>query len=129
MSPSSIRELSELWTGSLAHYKAHRNDEHLNALYEETLRYVGLHLENDLCRSEYWSRVSLRRRLTILLHLVDRGVVDRSARNGRRVFVPTAHAEEWISNQPAMRPFLKPTLELIAALRHESARRSRPQKS
>lgn len=129
LSPSSLRELSEQWTGSLAHYNAHRNDEHLNALYEETLRYVGLHLENDLCRSEYWSRVSLRRRLAVLLHLVDRGVVDRSAQHGRRVFTPTPHAEEWVANQPAMRPFLKPTLELIAALRHESARRRLPRKS
>jgi len=129
LSPSSIRELSELWTGSLAHYKTHRNDEHLNALYEETLRYLGLHLENDLCRSEYWSRVSLRRRLAVLLHLVDRGVVDRAVRNGRRVFVAAPHAEAWVANEPPMRPFLKPTLELIAALRHETARRSRPRKS
>lgn len=129
LSPSSLRELSKQWTGSLAHYNAHRNDEHLNALYEETLRHVGLRLENDLCRSEYWSRVSLRRRLAVLLHLVDRGVVDRSVRNGRRVFTPAPHAEEWVVNQPAMRPFQKPTLELIAALRHDSARRRLPRKS
>lgn len=129
MSSSFIREFSHLWTGSLAHYHAHRNDEHLNALYEDSLRYVGLHLENDLCRSEYWSRVSLRRRLAVLLFLVDRGIVERSVRNGRHVYAPLPHAEAWVSRQPAMRPFLKPTLELVAALRHEQARRTRSRKT
>ncbi len=129
MSASFIREFSHLWTGSLAHYNSHRNDEHLNALYEDTLRYVGLHLENDLCRSEYWSRVSLRRRLAVLLFLVDRGVVERSIRNGRHVYAPLPHAEDWVSRQAALRPFLKPTLELVAALRHDQSRRSRSRKS
>jgi len=129
LSASFIREFSQLWTGSLAHYQTHRNDEHLNALYEDTLRYVGLHLENDLCRSEYWSRVSLRRRLAVLLFLVDRGVVERSIRNGRNVYTPLPHAEEWVSRQSAMRPFLKPTLELVATLRHDHARRPRSRKS
>jgi hypothetical protein len=129
LSSSFIREFSHLWTGGLAHYQAHRNDEHLNALYEDSLRFVGLHLENDLCRSEYWSRVSLRRRVAVLLFLVDRGVVERSLRHGRHVYAPLPHAEQWVANQSAMRPFLKPTLELVAALRHEQARRSRSRKA
>jgi len=129
LSPSSLRELSTHWTGLLAHYNSHRNDEHLNALYEETLRYVGLHLENDLSRSEYWSRVSLHRRLAVLLYLVDQGVVDRTRRQGRHVFSAAPHAEDWVIQSPALRPFAKATLELVAALRHDASRRSRSRKA
>jgi len=129
LSLSLLRELSSHWTGRLAHYNTHRNDEHLNALYEETLRFVGFHLENDLCRSEYWSRVSLHRRLAVLLYLVDQGAVEWTVRNGRHAFTAVPNAEEWIGRQPELRPFARATLELIAALRHDASRRARSRKS
>lgn len=129
MSASFTRELRDTWTGRLAHYRSHRNDEHLFALFDEVIRYAGLHLENDLCRSEYWSRVPLKHRVAVLLFLVDRGVVERSFRHGRRVFEPLPHAESWVSAQSPLRPHLKPTLELIAALRGELTRRARLRKS
>jgi hypothetical protein len=129
LSLSSLRELSSHWTGRLAHYNTHRNDEHLNALYEETRRFVGLHLENDLCRSEYWSRVPLHRRLAVLLYLVDQGAVEWTVRNGRHVFLALPNAEEWVGRQPELRPFAKATLELVAAVRHDAARRARSRKS
>jgi hypothetical protein len=122
----SVREIARQWTGRLAHYRGHRHDEHLEALIEEALRYTGLHLENDLSRSDYWSKAPLARRISVLLFLVDRGVVARTSRQGRRVFEPTADAESWVADQPALVPYLAPTLELIAALRREQARRSRP---
>src|SRR4051794_23188334 len=53
---SSVRDLSRQWVELLAHYRRHRNDEHLDALVEEALRYTGLHLENDLSGSPYWSK-------------------------------------------------------------------------
>ncbi|MDG3003088.1 hypothetical protein [Paludisphaera mucosa] len=129
MSPSSLRELATFWTGRLAHYNAHRNDEHLNALYEETLRYVGLHLENDLSRSDYWTRVPLHRRLGVLLYLVDQGVVEMSTRHGRHQFIALPQAEEWVAQHSALRPFAKATLELVTALRHHAARVARSRKA
>lgn len=129
MSASSPRELTSRWNGRLAHYNTHRNDEHLNALYEETLRYVGMHLENDLCRSEYWSKTPLHRRLAVLLYLVDQGAVEMTARNGRHQFIAAAHAEDWVAQTSTMRPFAKATLELIASLRHHAARLARARKS
>jgi hypothetical protein len=119
-----IRELSATWTGRLAHYRSHCNNEHLLALYDEVLKYVGLYLEIDLCRSEYWSPVSLRRRVAVLLFLVDKGVVERTIRQGRRVFEPLPHAESWVELQAPLRPYLRPMTELLAALRHELNRRS-----
>lgn len=129
MSPSTLRELSINWSGRLAHFNTHRNDEHLNALYEECLRFVGLHLENDLSRSDYWSRRPLDRRLAVLLYLVDQGVVEMTAKHGRHQFIATPDAEMWVGSNTAMRPFAKATLELIAALRHHAVRLSRPRKS
>ena len=64
---SSVRELSRLWTGSLSHFRRHRNDEHLEALIAEALRFTGLHLENDLSASPYWSKAPLARRVALLL--------------------------------------------------------------
>jgi hypothetical protein len=116
-------EIAQAWTGRLAYYRSHRNDEHIRALFEEAARYCGLRLENDLCRSEYWSRVPLGRKAAILLFLVDKGIVVRSARHGRRVFEPLAHAESWAANQPSLRPHLAQIFELFAALRHELGRR------
>jgi hypothetical protein len=123
---SSVRELSRQWVGRLARYRRHRNDEHLEALVEEALRYTGLHLENDLSASGYWSKAPLGRRVAVLLFLVDRGVVRRGVSHGRRAFEPIGDAEEWVSSQPSLVLYLTATLELIAALRHEQARRTRP---
>ena len=79
---SSVRNLSLQWVGRLAPYRLHRNDEHREALIEEALRYTGLHLENDLSGSDYWSKWPLARRVAVLLFLVDRGVVVRGVRQG-----------------------------------------------
>jgi hypothetical protein len=126
---SSVRDLSRQWVDLLAHYRRHRNSEHIDALVEEALRYTGLHLENELSESPYWSRAPLARRVAVLLFLVDRGVVRRVMSQGRRVYEPLEHAEEWVASQPSLIPYLTPTLELLAALRHEQTRRSRPTRS
>jgi len=121
---SFVSQLPRFWVGKLAHYGLHRNDEHCVALFEEAVRYTGLHLENDLADSAYWSTMPLHQRSIVLLFLVDRGLVDRTIRRGRRVFEPLAHAESWVESQPSLHPYLKPTLELLAALRHELLRRT-----
>ena len=73
--------------------------------------------------SEYWSAMPLHQRAIVLLFLVDRGVVERGIRRGRRVYEPLPHAESWVESQPSLRPYLKETLELVAALRREHFRR------
>ena len=123
MSASLVTNLARHWIGRLAHYGLHRNDEHCRAVFEEAVRYTGLHLENDLSHSEYWSAMPLHQRAIVLLFLVDRGVVERGIRKGRRVFEPLPHAESWVESQPPLRPYLKETLELVAALRREHLRR------
>jgi hypothetical protein len=120
---SLVNYLARHWQGKLAHYRLHRNDEHRIALFEETIRYAGLHLENDLSRSEYWSAMPLDQRAVVVLFLVDRGVVARSIRGGRRVFEPLPHAEAWVGGQPRLRPFRRQTLEILGALGHELSRR------
>ena len=45
-------------------------------LFEEAVRYSGLHLENDLADSAYWSTMPLHQRAIVLLFLVDRGLVE-----------------------------------------------------
>ena len=102
----------------------HRNDEHLSALVEETARYIGIHLDNDLSRSPYWAEVRLSHTAAVLLFLVDRGVVERTVRRGHRVFEPLPHAESWICGQMPLRPFRKAILELVSALRHDLNRRA-----
>jgi hypothetical protein len=126
---SSVRELSRLWTGNLSHYRRHRNDEHYEALVAEALRYVGLHLENDLSTSPYWSKAPLGRRAALLLYLVDRGVVSRIVRQGRAVYEASADSTNWVISQPSMISYLVPTLEFLAALQSDRTRRSRPAKS
>jgi len=121
---SSVRELSRQWVSRLAAYRHHHNDEHLEALVDEALRFVGLHLENDLSGSDYWSKAPLARRVAVLLYLLDRGVVVRAARKGRRVYEAVDAAETWAAAQPALAPYLGPTLELIAALRADQGRRA-----
>jgi hypothetical protein len=122
---SSVRDLSRQWTDALALYRRHRNDEHLEALVEEAVRYAGLHLEHDLSSSAYWSKAPLARRVAVLLFLVDRRVVTRRTHKGRRLFQPLEHAEEWVASQPSLTPYAGPTLELVGALRREFARRTR----
>ena len=125
MPASSVRDLSRQWTGRLAHYRRHRNDEHLNALLEEAVRYSGLHLENDLSASDYWSKAPLVRRVAVLLYLVDRGIIVRGASQGRVVYLPTDGAESWVAAQMSLAAYLSPTLELIASIRSDLVRRSR----
>lgn len=129
MSAPSAREFARPWTDRLASYLNHRNDEHLEALVEEARRYAGLHLENDLSGSRFWSKAPLSRRVAVLLYLVDRGVVERKVFQGRRVYQPLEHAETWVLQQPALSPYLEPTLELVAALRHELNRLGRRARS
>jgi hypothetical protein len=121
---SSVRDFSRQWADRLAPYRRHRNDEHLEALVEEAARYAGICLENDLSASPYWSKASLARRVAVLLFLVDRGVVERRVIRGQRAYQPRANAESWVISQPALAPYGGPTLELLAALRHEIARRT-----
>lgn len=121
---SLVRKLQRSWTGRLAHYRSHRNDEHLSALVEETARYVGIHLDNDLSRSVYWSEVRLGHTAAVLLFLIDKGVVERTFRRGQTVLEPMPHAESWVSGQGPLRPFKKAILELVSALRHDLARRA-----
>ena len=108
----------------LASYRDHRNDEHLEALIEDALRFTGLHLEDSLSRSEFWSKAPLARRVAVLLFLVDRGIVERRARQGRRVYEPIETAEAWVADQASLASYRLPTLELIAALRDDHARRT-----
>ena len=129
MPASSVRDLSRQWTGSLAHYRRHRNDEHLDALIEEAIRYSGLHLENDLSQSDYWSKAPLARRVAVLLYLVDRGIVARTVLGGRLAYVPSEDAEVWASFQTTLASYLSPTLELIGALRTDLDRRTRRTRS
>ena len=116
-SSSSVRHLSRQWTGRLASYRLHRNDEHREALVADATRYAGLHLENDLSRSAYWSKAPLARRVALILFLVDQGAVTREIRDGRVAFIARDTAATWAAAQPSMASFLAPTLEVIAALR------------
>jgi hypothetical protein len=125
----SARHLCRQWNDRLSAYRRHRNDEHLEALVDEAHRYCGLHLENDLSRSSFWEKAPLSRRAAVLLYLVDKGVVDRRSVKGRRLYEPTDSAEAWVAAQPALAPYAAPTLELIAALRREVLRRTRPSRS
>jgi len=121
---SSVRELSRLWSGTLTHYRRHRNDEHLEALIAEALRYTGLHLENDLAASPYWSKAPLARRVALLLYLVDRGVIIRVSRSGRTTYRAREDASAWAICQPSMASYLVPTLEFLAALQSDFDRRA-----
>lgn len=125
MPVSSARAVSRQWVDQLSSYRTHRNDEHLEALYEDALRYAGLHLENDLSRSSYWSKAPLRRRAAVLLFLVDRGIVERVVRQNRRVYAPVDNAESWVTAQTGLAPYTAATLELVAALRRDLLRRAR----
>lgn len=122
---SPIRNLTRQWNGRLASFRQHQNDEHLEALLGEALTYCGLHLENDLSTSTYWSKAPLARRVGVLLYLVDRGIVQRASKSGRVTYQPTDQAEAWAESQPSLANYLTPTLELITSLRTELTRRAR----
>ncbi len=115
--------LSKQWTGRLAHFRGHRNDEHREALLAEAHRFVGLHLEDALARSPFWAESPLARRVAVLLYLVDRGVVGRKVCRGRAVYEVTPDAEVRVAAQPGLAAYLAPTLDLLAALREDQARR------
>lgn len=118
-----VRAIARLWTGRLAHYRAHRSNEHREALIDEALRFVGIQLENDLSYSAYWGKVGLIRRVAVLLYLVDRGVVSRRLDRDRAIYEALPNAEAWVTVQPILAAHLIPTLELLAALRQHQARR------
>ena len=126
MSASSVREFARQWTGQLARYRNHRNDEHLEALIAETIRYTGFHLENDLSASPYWSKVPLARRVALLLYLVDQGVVTRSVDKGRATFDAPDNAVLWVTGQPSLASYLVPTLEFVAAIQAHRCRLAHP---
>ena len=125
VSASTVRDLARRWNGRLAHYRKHDNPEHLEALMTEALRYVGLHLENDLGDSSHWSVAPLSRRAALLLFLVDRRVVQRTIRSGRVGFEAQPDAVNWVLAQPSLIPYLIPTLEFLSALQAEQSRRPR----
>ena len=52
VSAAIVTHLARHWIGRLAHYGSHHNDEHCLALFDEAIRYAGLHLENYLVHSE-----------------------------------------------------------------------------
>ena len=120
----TAQSLARLWTGRLAPYRLHQNDEHREALLDDAARFAGLHLEDRLSLSSYWSEAPLVRRVAVLLYLVDRDVVVRSRHKGRMIFEATPDAETWVAAQPSLAPYLAPTLELLAALRDNQARRA-----
>ena len=125
MSVSSVREIARRWTGRLAHYRDHQNAEHLEALVAEALRYTGFHLENDLTHSGHWSTAPLTRRVSLLLFLVDRGIIRRTARGGRLAFEAEPDAMSWVLAQPSLVPYIVPTLEFLAAIQADQCRRQR----
>ena len=119
----SARAFARHWVGRLAPYRHHRNDEHREALLDEAIRFAGFQLESDLSESAYWREASLSRRVAVLLFLIDRGAASRSTWKGRIVYEAAPDAETWAASQPALAPYLDPTLELLAALRNAQARR------
>jgi hypothetical protein len=123
----TVRALSRSWTGRLAAYRQHLNDEHREALVVEAVRFAGLRLENDLSRSSYWNDRPLARRAAVLLYLVDRGIVDRVVGAGsgssRIRYEPRPDAEMKILELATLAPYIEPTLDLIAALRRDAQRR------
>ncbi len=125
MFASSANRLSRQWVDRLATYRNHHNDEHLEALIFEALRYAGFALEEPLSRSDYWSKAPLARRVAVLLFLVDRGAVNRVHKHGRTRFEAAEDAETWAAGQTSLAPYLAPTLEFIAALRSDRNCRSR----
>ncbi len=109
----------------MAHYRDHRNNEHLEALLAEAVRFTGFHLENDLAHSSHWTNAPLIRRASLLLFLVDSGVIHRTTRSGRVAYEAEADAVHWVLAQPSMVPYLIPTLEFLSAVQADQTRRHR----
>jgi hypothetical protein len=119
-----VRVIAQTWMGHLAHFRRHLHPEHLEALYEETRRFAGIQLENDLSASVYWSAAPLATRAAVLLYLIDRGVVNRRVLHDRVVYEACMGAEAWVACQPELASHIVPALELVAALRNYEMRRS-----
>ena len=122
LSRQTIRNLSRHWTGRLAPYREHRNDEHREALVHEAMRFAGMRLESQLAGSPFWSVAPLLRRAAVLLYLVDRGAVSRGVHHGRVTFEPSVEAEQWVTSSLALATYRTPTLEFLEALRLERHR-------
>ncbi len=120
----AARTLSRHWNGRLSSYRRHLNDEHREALIAEAVRFAGFRLESELGQNPYWKDAPLLRRAAVLLYLVDRRAVDRVVRQGRITFEPTPDAERWVCHQPALLPYLEPTLALLEALRRDQLSRA-----
>jgi hypothetical protein len=122
--PTRVHPLARHWVGRLAHYRSHRNPEHLEALFEEAIRFSGFQLEADLADSEFWSAAPLLRRAAVLLFLIDRGVVFRRfERTGAVFYEVHPAAESWVAAQSALAAYVHPTYELLSALRNHQAQR------
>jgi hypothetical protein len=119
-----LRVLAKTWAGRLAHFRKHRHDEHLEALFDEARRFAGIQLENDLASSVFWSSAPLPTRAALLLYLVDRGAVCRRIAGDRVVFDSMPGAEAWVASQAELASHIVPALELVTALRMHQARRT-----
>jgi hypothetical protein len=124
-----LQQISQTWADCLVTYRSHKNLEHVEALLYEAMRFSGFELENSLERSPFWSEFSLIHRAAVVLFLVDRGVVERTIRKGRRVYLAAPDAECRVVEEIGGSPYLLPTLELIAAIRAHSAGCARPRRS
>jgi hypothetical protein len=118
------RKVAQTWTGRLSHFRRHRHDEHLEAVYEEAQRFTGIQLENDLAGSVFWSAAPLATRAAVLLYLVDRAIVERRVKNDLLYFEVSRGAEAWVASQPELASHIVPALELVAALRLHASRRT-----
>jgi hypothetical protein len=113
-----LTHLARHWRGALSHFRLHRHDEHLEALVEEAFRFTGMQLEVDLAHSSYWSNVPLMRRVSVLLYLVDRGVVERVSEGDQVRYLAHPLAERWVETRASLAEYLPQTLELLSSLRN-----------
>jgi hypothetical protein len=120
----TVRNLSRQWVGHLAHFRRHRNDEHREALFDEAIRFAGLHLESELEHSPFWSEAPLGLRGALLLFLIDRGLVVRSIRESRASFEVVDQAEAWVLSHFALSAYLVPTIDMLSALHRVRSRGS-----
>jgi hypothetical protein len=120
--PQVLERIAQTWSHRLAPYRKHRNVEHLEALVDEAVHFAGFELEGRLGRSPFWCEFPLIYRAAVLLFLVDRGIVERRTRAGRRAYRPTTDAEHRILADVGHSPYLLPTLELVQALRQPRRR-------
>lgn len=120
-----IRVRSRRWAGHLAPYAAHRHLEHWEALVAEVVRYAGLRLENWLADSPEWRDTPLWLRTSILLYLIDRGLVQRRrCLDGQLVLHVAPGADRRIAIQPIPEVYARALLRLVEAV--EQAARIEP---